>query len=77
MLQKRGPMVPKGTPRAPVSPFQTTVWHSGNSVHITRRLQGRGTQNTRGGQTKKRGRWKKRKGGEQTDDHKCPQATFT
>lgn len=26
-------MVPKGTLRAPVSPFQTTVWCYGNSEH--------------------------------------------
>lgn len=25
-VYRRGPVVPKGTLRAPVSPFQTTVW---------------------------------------------------
>lgn len=32
-LTRRGPVVPKGTLRAPVSPFQTTVWHYGDSEH--------------------------------------------
>lgn len=32
-LNRRGPVVPKGTLRAPVSPFQTTVWRYGDSGH--------------------------------------------
>lgn len=32
--KRRGPVVPKGTLRAPVSPFQTTVWcYRGTSGH--------------------------------------------
>lgn len=63
-------MVPKGTLRAPVSPFQTTVWHYGDSEH----------EETCGseGHTKKRERWKKRRrGSEQSDNHRRPQATVS
>lgn len=67
-VNRRGPVVPKGTLRAPVSPFQTTVWRYNRT---TRAVLFRG-----GGQTKKRERWKeRRRGGEQTDNHRRSQAT--
>lgn len=73
-LTEGGPVVPKGTLRAPVSPFQTTVWRYGDKR--TRGDLG-GNQNIAGGRTKKRERWKKRRrGGEQTDNHRRPQATL-
>lgn len=71
-LTRRGPVVPKGTLRAPVSPFQTTVWHYGDSEHeeIWGLGVGGGYQNKDRGHTEKRERWKKRRrGGEQTDNH--------
>lgn len=71
---RTGPVVPKATLRAPVSPFQTTVWRYGH-----RRTGGdlEGNQNRNGGRTKNRERWKKRRrGGEQTDNHRRPQATL-
>lgn len=67
--QNGASVVPKGTLRAPVSPFQTTVWRyvgKGKVVVVGR---------TGGNRTKKRERWKKRRrGGEQTDKHRRPQA---
>lgn len=67
-------MVPKGTLRAPVSPFQTTVWHYGDSEHLG--LGDQDNQNIDGGHMYNRERWKKRRGGEQTDNHRRPQATL-
>lgn len=68
---RRGPVVPKGTLRAPVSPFQTTVWRYNRKTRAVLFCGGGG------GQTKKRERWKeRRRGGEQTDNHRRSQATI-
>lgn len=71
-----GPVVPKGTLRAPVSPFQTTVWHYGNNRQGD--TQGGWADGAPRTFTKKREQWKKRRRlGEQTDNHRRPQATRT
>lgn len=66
-------MVPKGTLRAPVSPFKTTVWRYGDSGHGE--TCGVGETRTKTEVVRRRGRGVRR-GGEQTDNHRRPQATL-